>query len=174
VISDQLNSSVNANVLLPAQPTFLLELVDMFVTFLNKQVKIVVISESSHSVVEYANINLDYLNVKLQEKIYNAENPLSFDKLFKDKRLAIFPSILEYLNFKKQNQTGQIINEFERELFIASHESLRMGDAAYLFQNFNMQKINLGNQEQTDFSVVLTDPLLGNSEFLDNLLIKPF
>ena len=124
--------------------------------------------------VEYANINLEYLNIKLQEKIYNTENPLSFDKLFKAKRLQIFPNILEYLNFKKQNLTGSIINEYTRELFIASHESLRMGDAAYLFQNFNMQKINLSNQEQTDFSVILTDPLLGNSEYLDGLVMKPF
>lgn len=105
-MTEQLNQSNNAKVLLPAQPTFLLELVDMLVTMVSDSVKIVVISQSSHSVVEYANINLEYLNVKLQEKIYNAENPLSFDKLFKAGRLHIYPSILEYLNSKKANSGG--------------------------------------------------------------------
>ena len=55
--------------------------------------KIIVISEAAKSVVEYANINLEYLNTKLQDKIYETKNPLSIDKLFKDKRLAIFPSV---------------------------------------------------------------------------------
>lgn len=51
------------------------------------------ISYSAYSVVQYANINLEYLNRKLQEKIYLTENPLSFDKLFKQNRLKIYSNI---------------------------------------------------------------------------------
>ena len=43
--------------------------------------------------VEYANINLEYLNPMLQSKIYQAENPLSFEKLQKMGRLHIFKDI---------------------------------------------------------------------------------
>lgn len=50
---------------MPVQPTFLLELVDLLLHKLNDQVQIVVISHSAHSVVQYANINLEYLNRKL-------------------------------------------------------------------------------------------------------------
>jgi len=35
-------------------------------------------SEAALSLVEYANINLEYLNPMLQNKIYSNENPLSF------------------------------------------------------------------------------------------------
>lgn len=92
-LNEILNSSPNAKVLMPVQPTFLLELVDLLLHKLNDQVQIVVISYSAYSVVQYANINLEYLNRKLQEKIYLTENPLSFDKLFKQNRLKIYSNI---------------------------------------------------------------------------------
>ena len=88
-----MNCSQNAKVLLPCQPFFFLELVDFLCEKIARDVKIIVISEAAKSVVEYANINLEYLNTKLQDKIYETKNPLSIDKLFKDKRLAIFPSV---------------------------------------------------------------------------------
>lgn len=53
-------------------------------------VQIIVISESANSVMSLANVNVEYLNRKLQEKIYLAENPLSYDKLIKQSRLQIF------------------------------------------------------------------------------------
>lgn len=141
-LNDLFNGSSNAKVLLPVQPTFLLELVDLLLHKLSDFIKIVVISQSAHSVVQYANINLEYLNQKLQDKIYHTENPLSFDKLLKSKRMQIFSNIQEYLNSKKTAvgfQGQKIIpNDFQRELLITSHESLRFGDVTYLFQNLNM------------------------------------
>lgn len=50
-------------------------------------------SESAQSLIEYANINLGYLNPMLQGKIYNTENPLSFDKLISTGRLAVYKDI---------------------------------------------------------------------------------
>ena len=50
-------------------------------------------SESAQSLIEYANINLEYLNPMLQGKIYNTENPLSFDKLIASGRLTIYRDI---------------------------------------------------------------------------------
>ena len=55
--------------------------------------KIVFISEAANALIEYANINLEYLNPMLQRKIYNTENPLSFDKLIKSGRLTIFKDV---------------------------------------------------------------------------------
>jgi len=61
-------------------------------------------SESATPLIEYANINLEYLNPMLQGKIYNTENPLSFDKLINSGRLFIYKDIQEYLNHKKGSQ----------------------------------------------------------------------
>lgn len=73
-----------------------------------------------------------------------------------------------------------IPNDYQRELLITSHESLRLGDVTYLLQNLNMQhkKATTFKQPGTvtakDFSLILTDPLVGNADLLDNLLLKPF
>ena len=88
-----LNSSVNAKVLMPTTPQFLLELVDLLLHKISDQVKIVVISHCAYSVIQYSNINLEYLNMKLQEKIYVNENPLSFEKLISTNRMQIFSTM---------------------------------------------------------------------------------
>ena len=88
-----LQSNFNAKVLMPVQPYFILEIVDILLHKLDPTVKIVFMSESAQSLVEYANINLEYLNPMLQGKIYNTENPLSFDKLIASGRLAIYRDI---------------------------------------------------------------------------------
>ena len=64
---------------------------------------------------------------------------MSFDKLLESKRMKIYANIQDYLASKK-TMNGIIPNEYSRELFITSHETLRMGEASYLFQNLNMQK----------------------------------
>lgn len=76
-----LQSNFNSKVLMPVQPCFILEIVDILLHKLDSRVKIVFMSEAAQSLIEYANINLEYLNPMLQGKIYNTENPLSFDKL---------------------------------------------------------------------------------------------
>jgi len=106
--------------------------VDILLHQIDERVKIVFISEAATALIEYANINLEYLNPMLQRKIYNTENPLSFDKLLSSGRLTIFKDVQEYLKFKKtgggQNAAGlagpdNIFNfgEYTRELIICSH-----------------------------------------------------
>lgn len=86
---------------MPVQPHFILEIVDILLHKLDHRVKIVFMSEAAQSLIEYANINLEYLNPMLQGKIYNTENPLSFDKLIASGRLAIYKDIQEYLTSHK-------------------------------------------------------------------------
>jgi hypothetical protein len=78
--------------------------------------------------------------MKLQEKIYINENPLSFEKLISNNRMQIFSTMQEYLNSKKSDQGKIIPNESCRELFITNHESLRLGVAPQLLQTLNMHK----------------------------------
>ena len=82
-------------------------------------------SESAQPLIEYSNINLGYLNPMLQGKIYNTENPLSFDKLISTGRLAVYKDIQEYLNSRKGANQGidgvPLFNEYERELLLCSH-----------------------------------------------------
>ena len=94
-----------------------MEIVDLLLHKVDDHVQIVFMSESALSLIEYANINLEYLNPMLQNKIYNTENPLSFQKLIKSGRLLICKDIQDYLKIKKQ---GQSMNEFQREIFIHS------------------------------------------------------
>jgi hypothetical protein len=72
--------------------------------------------------------------------------------------------------------TKIIPNEIQRELFITSHESLRLGEAPYLLQHLNLLKASAQHHQTPipEFSLVLCDPLLGNSNYLDNTLLKPF
>ena len=120
-----LDSSLNAKVLMPIQPYFVLDIVDILLHKLYDQVKIVFMSESAYPLIEYANINLGYLNPMLQGKIYNTENPLSFDKLISSGRLSVFKDIQEYLASKKGTHSGidnpSVLHEYERELLICSH-----------------------------------------------------
>jgi len=60
-----LHSNLNAKVLIPVQPTFILEIVDLLLHKIDEQVKIVFMSEAALSLIEYANINLEYLNPML-------------------------------------------------------------------------------------------------------------
>jgi hypothetical protein len=52
------------------QPHFILEIVDLLMHKIDERVKIIFMSESAQALVEYANINLEYLNANLQSKIY--------------------------------------------------------------------------------------------------------
>ena len=78
-----------------------MEIVDLLLHKVDDHVQIVFMSESALSLIEYANINLEYLNPMLQNKIYNTENPLSFQKLNKSGRLLICKDIQDYLKIKK-------------------------------------------------------------------------
>ena len=60
-----LHSNLNSKVLLPVSPTFILEIVDLLVHKVDERVKIIFMAESAQQLVEYANINLEYLNPML-------------------------------------------------------------------------------------------------------------
>jgi hypothetical protein len=67
----------------------MLEIVDLLVHKVDERAKIIFLSDAAQALVEYANINLEYLNPILQNKIYHTENPLSIQKLIKSGRLLI-------------------------------------------------------------------------------------
>jgi hypothetical protein len=151
---------------MPISPYFVLEIVDILLHKLYDQVKIVFMSESALPLIEYANINLGYLNPMLQGKIYNTENPLSFDKLISSGRLFVYKDIQEYLMSRKGGHQGidvPLFNEYERELLLCSHQSMRLGDAVYWLNNFN-------KHSPASSSIILTDPYTINND----LLLKPF
>lgn len=50
---------------MPVQPHFILEIVDILMHKLDDRVKIVFMSEAALPLIEYANINLEYLNPML-------------------------------------------------------------------------------------------------------------
>ena len=50
---------------MPMHPVFILEIVDLLLHKIDDRVKIIFISDSAKSLIEYANINLEYLNPKL-------------------------------------------------------------------------------------------------------------
>ena len=165
-----LQSNHNAKVLMPVQPHFILEIVDILLHKLDDRVKIVFMSEAALPLIGYANINLEYLNPMLQNKIYHTENPLSFDKLLRTGRLSIFKDIQEYLASHKKNHATSAndsqlftFNEYQRELLICSHQSLRLGDSVYWLHNLNK---HLAASSQ----LILTDPY----HLDDDLFLKPF
>ena len=123
-------------------------------------------SDAAQALIEYANINVEYLNPMLQSKIYATENPLSFDKLVKSGRMLIYKDIQEYLaSHKKQHSNDSLLfaNEYKRELLICSHQNLRFGDSVYWFHNLNKHCASTAH-------LLLTDPYIVD----DPMLMKPF
>ena len=55
--------------LLPVQPHFILDIVDLLLH--KTEDKIVFISEAATHVIQYANINVEYLSEMLHKKIYD-------------------------------------------------------------------------------------------------------
>lgn len=153
-----LHSNLNSKILMPVQPYFMLEIVDLLVHKVDERVKIIFMSEAAQALVEYANINLEYLNPMLQQKIYHTECPLSIQKLIKTGRLLICKDIQEYLDLKK-NSMGSF-TEFQREIFICSHDSLRLGDSVYWLFNLNKHAAQTSH-------LILT-------QAHSDLLLKPF
>ena len=50
---------------MPVAPQFVLEIVDLLLHKLDPRVKIIFMSEAATALIEYANINLEYLNPML-------------------------------------------------------------------------------------------------------------
>ena len=102
-----------------------MEIVDILLHKLDENVKIVFMSDAANALIEYSNINLEYLNPMLQQKIYATENPLSFDKLIKTGRMLIYKDIQEYLSSHKKQHLHDnqmfTFDQYQRELLICSH-----------------------------------------------------
>eukprot|EP00347_Sterkiella_histriomuscorum_P005551 403356179 len=158
-----LSQSPNSKVILPVQSPFILEIVDLLIHKIT-HARIIFISESANQLIQYSNINVEYLNQKLQTKILSSENPFSFDKLFKEERLFVFKNIKEYLEYKKEKAMGMaVIDEFCQELIITTSPNLRIGEAVYWLHHLNKY------QPSQNF-MILTDPQYCNND----LLMKPF
>ena len=108
--------------------------------------------------MHFSNINVEYLSQMLQNKIYNAENPFSFDKLFKSERLQVFSNIHQYLEHVKDTRQA---NDFNRELIITTSHNLRIGDVVYWLHNLNK------NQPKNSF-------LIATQPWDEKLGLKPF
>jgi hypothetical protein len=78
---------------MPVQAPFLLEVIDLLAYKIDERVRLVFMGEAAQPLIEYANINLEYLSPKLQSKIYHTENPLPFEKLTKKGRLLVCKDI---------------------------------------------------------------------------------
>ena len=59
----------------------------------DEQVKIVFMAEAAQALIEYASINMEYLNPMLQNKVYKTENPFNITNLLKSGRLQICKDI---------------------------------------------------------------------------------
>ena len=57
----------------------MLEIVDLLLHKTDQ--KLIFISEAANQIIQYSNINIEYLNKMLQKKILSSEYPFNFDKL---------------------------------------------------------------------------------------------
>jgi hypothetical protein len=151
---------MSAKVLLPINPQFILEIVDLILYKTSERV--IFISEAANQVIQYSNINVEYLSKMLQKKIYDSQSPFNFDKLFQQERFFVFNNIEQYLDYKKER--GTLYHEnYSKEIILVSSPNLRMGDSVYWLHNLNK------HYASTSF-MILTEPSLVNNE----LLMKPF
>lgn len=65
-----LQTNLNAKVLMPVSAPFLLEICDLLAHKIDERIRLVFMGESAQAMIEYANINLEYLTPRLQQKIY--------------------------------------------------------------------------------------------------------
>jgi len=125
-LTGALNNSLQAKILIPSDSFLLLELADFLIHKLDDRVKIRYFSESVKQVMEFANINVDFLNPKLQDKIYQAMFPFTFDKLSQNHRLHCFKDVMEY-----KEQLRKVLDAFDSEIVICPYTHIRFGPSAY-------------------------------------------
>jgi hypothetical protein len=60
-----LQTNLNAKVLMPVSAPFLLEIADLLAHKIDERIRLVFMGESAQAMIEYANINLEYLTPRL-------------------------------------------------------------------------------------------------------------
>ena len=111
-------------VLMPMNPFLFLEILEILNQTISPRFMVRIFSSSAEAIKSFSNLNLDYLNSKLQDKILDSSNPFDFDLLKKNNKFDIFTNYTDYMNSKK-------INEDSPELILATSSSLRMGDSVF-------------------------------------------
>jgi len=80
-LEECLDGNKNAKVLMPVDPVFILSIIDFFQLKCGEGTRVNYFSDSAGPLISIANVNVDFLNKKLQDKIYFADNPFDFDKM---------------------------------------------------------------------------------------------
>jgi hypothetical protein len=147
---------MNNKVLMPMNPFLFLEILDLLINSISSRFLIRIFSGSAEGIKAFSNLNLDYLNKKLQDKILDSNDPFEFDKLKKDSKFDIFNNYTMYQKAKQREEDSP-------ELILATSSSLRMGDSTLWMYLLNKnQKI-----EKTHYSVILTDPQFQSAHVTD-------
>jgi len=134
-------------------PFLFLEILELLINSISSRFLIRIFSGSAENIKAFSNLNLDYLNKKLQDKILDSNDPFEFDKLKKDNKFDIFTNYSLYQKAKQQAEDNP-------ELIMATSSNLRMGDSMLWMYLMNQQK----KIENTNYSVILTDAQFQSEE----------
>jgi len=126
----------NGSVLLPVHPggavLHLLETVEELLKEAGSSVPIYYVSPASGSVVAHANISMEWLNVKRQNRVYDAQEPFEHMQMKAAGRLHLVSGLHQL-----QMQAGKSCVVF------VPHSSLRAGPAAHLLREWSQEPNNL-------------------------------
>jgi len=150
------------NILIPVRsPLFLLDLLDILQLKVSSFKKIHIISKVFTTVVSYANANVEYLNEKLQRKIYGKtpDLPISIKDLMENRRLEVYEDMFQFVNVIKVKKN--YIMDKTPSLYIVVDNSLRLGYSA------KIQEI-LNNELQAG-TILFSDPYLKTTDIFHPL-----
>lgn len=140
-------------VLLPMDPFLFLELLDFLNQSISPNIHVRIFSGSAEGIKAFSNLNLDYLNQRLQDKILDSNNPFEFDKMKQNSKFEIFTDYDSYQKAKRSSEDNP-------ELILATNSNLRMGDSVLWMYIMNKHK----KVENLKYKIILTDPQYQNEE----------
>ena len=135
-------------VLLPVNAFLFLEILDLLNQSISPRFLVRIFSGSAEGIKAFSNLNLDYLNQRLQDKILDSNNPFEFDKMKQDSKFEIFTDYVSYQT-KSKKEMGD-----NPELILATSSSLRIGDSVLWMYIMNKHK----KSEDLHYKIILTDP----------------
>lgn len=139
-------------------PFLFLELLDFLNQSISPNIHVRIFSGSAEGIKAFSNLNLDYLNQRLQDKILDSNDPFEFDKMKQNSKFEIFTDYTSYQKAKRSSEDSP-------ELILATNSSLRMGDSVLWMYIMNKQK----KMEDLNYKIILTDP-----QFQSGEVIHPF
>ena len=145
------------NILMPIRnPLFLLDILDILHMKVTGFRKLHVITSVFPSVVSYSNANVDYLNPKLQRKIYskNPDLPISTRELTEQKRLEVYPDMFSFVDAIKLKKN--YIVDKSPSIYLMVDHTMRLGHSAKLLE--------ILNTELQTGTVLFTDPYLTTAD----------